>query len=38
VLHRLERAELLQPVGPLHAFPTINGAVRAFHARKGNAG
>ena len=33
VLHRLERAGLLQPSGPVHAFPTINGAVRAFHAR-----
>jgi len=33
VLHRLQRAELVQPAGPLRVFPTINGAVRAFHAR-----
>ena len=33
VLHRLQRAELVQPTGPVRVFPTINGAVRAFHAR-----
>lgn len=29
-LDRLRRAGLLEPVGPLRVFPTINGAVRAF--------
>jgi SulP family sulfate permease len=33
VLARLERAELLEPSGPLRPFPTINSAVRAFRRR-----
>lgn len=30
VLDRLDRADLLQPTGPLRTFPTINAAVRAY--------
>lgn len=33
VLAILQRADVLQPVGPLRVFPTINGAVRAFRDR-----
>ena len=33
VLARLDRASLLEPIGPLRVFPTINGAVRAFRQR-----
>ncbi|MGB8861286.1 MAG: sulfate permease [Ilumatobacteraceae bacterium] len=33
VLARLRRAGLVEPDGPMRVFPTINGAVRAFHAR-----
>ena len=33
VLRRLDRAHLLQPEGPLIAYPTINAAVRAFRNR-----
>lgn len=33
VLERLQRAEMLAPVGVLEMFPTINGAVRAFRQR-----
>jgi MFS superfamily sulfate permease-like transporter len=32
VLERLRRAGLLEPAGPLRVFPTINAAVRGFHA------
>lgn len=32
-LTRLERARLVEPAGPLRAFPTINGTVRAFRER-----
>jgi len=35
VLTRLTRAELLEPAGPLRAFPTINGAVTAYRHRGG---
>ena len=34
VLDRLRRAGLLQPTGQVHTYPTINGAVRAFHNRE----
>jgi SulP family sulfate permease len=34
VLARLERAELVEPPGPLRVFPTINSAVRAYRARE----
>jgi hypothetical protein len=33
VLSRLQRAELIEPAGPLFVYPTINAAVRAFHQR-----
>lgn len=33
VLALLDRAELLDPVGPIVAYPTINAAVRAFRER-----
>ncbi len=33
VIARLARAELLEPVGPLRVFPTINAAVRAYRQR-----
>lgn len=33
VLARLQRAEILEPIGLLRVFPTINGAVRAFRQR-----
>jgi sulfate permease, SulP family len=33
VLTRLQRAELIEPTGPLSVYPTINAAVRAFHQR-----
>jgi hypothetical protein len=33
VLDRLRRASLLEPAGRLRAFPTINGAVRAYRRR-----
>jgi MFS superfamily sulfate permease-like transporter len=35
VLARLERADLVEPAGPLRVFPTINGAVRAYRTREG---
>lgn len=35
VLAHLKRARLVEPDGPLRAFPTISGAVRAFRARRG---
>ncbi len=35
VMQRLGRAGLLQPDGPLHAFPTINSAVRAYRESRG---
>ncbi|NMD26192.1 MAG: STAS domain-containing protein, partial [Actinobacteria bacterium] len=34
VLDPLRRAGLLQPTGQVHTYPTINGAVRAFHNRE----
>lgn len=33
VLALLDRAELLEPVGPLRAYPTIKAAVRAYRER-----
>ena len=33
VLHRLARADLLQPAGSVVVYPTINAAVRAFQSR-----
>jgi sulfate permease, SulP family len=33
VLSRLQRAELIEPAGPLSVYPTINAAVRSFHQR-----
>ncbi len=33
VLELLQRAEMLEPAGPLRVFPTINSAVRAFRER-----
>lgn len=33
VLALLDRAELLEPAGPLAAYPTINAAVRAYRER-----
>ena len=35
VLSRLERAELLEPAGPLRVFPTINSAVQAYRQHAG---
>ena len=35
VLARLERADLLEPAGPLRVFPTINSAVQAYRQRPG---
>lgn len=34
VVRRLERARLLQPIGTVVVFPTINAAVRAFERRQ----
>ena len=33
VLARLRHASLLEPAGRLRAYPTINGAVRAYRQR-----
>ncbi|MFP5487966.1 MAG: SulP family inorganic anion transporter [Acidimicrobiia bacterium] len=33
VLHRLQRAGIVEPIGPALVFPTINSAVRAFQRR-----
>ena len=35
VLARLDSAELLDPIGPLRVFPTINGAVKAYRQQPG---
>ncbi len=35
VVERLRRVSLLAPEGPLHDYPTINAAVRAFRASRG---
>ena len=34
VVSKLRRMQLLAPVGPLHNYPTINGAVRDFRATR----
>jgi high affinity sulfate transporter 1 len=36
VVDRLRRVALLAPEGPLHHYPTINGAVRDFRATRGS--
>ena len=38
VLHRLQRADLLEPDGAARVFPTINSAVRAFTAATRDGG
>jgi sulfate permease, SulP family len=34
VMRRLRRADLVEPLGPLRSFPTINSAVHAFRTSR----